>query len=60
MIFEFRKYSSLWMITRKTSADTASRGETVRAMPTMSVLEIRLPMTGSSPQRKVRMMTVTV
>ena len=59
MILLLRKYSSLWMTTRKLSAPRAIFGEMVKLMLTMTVLLTRLPMTGSRPQRKVTPMTTT-
>ena len=57
MILLLRKYSNLWMTTRKMSAASAILGEMVKLMPTMMVLLIRLPTTGSRPQKNVMPMT---
>ena len=57
MILLFNKYSSLWITTRKTSAEIANFRDIVNAKKTMIVLLRRLPTIGTSPQRKVTAMS---
>jgi hypothetical protein len=50
-----RKYSSLWIASRKTSDARPTAGATVRPSSTMAVFEARLPTTGTKPVTKVKM-----
>ena len=45
----FRKYSSLWMTTRKTSEATATEGETLRLRITMIDIGDEIPDHGEEP-----------
>jgi hypothetical protein len=47
------------MTTKNTRAANAIFGETVKPIPTMTVLLIRLPTTGISPHRNVMPTTTT-
>ena len=53
-----RKYSSLWIRTRKVSAATATHSDTDIATMKIAVFEIRFPSTGSKPATKVIAMSV--
>jgi hypothetical protein len=48
------------MTTRKTSDASATTGEAARLITTITVLDIRLPITGSRPATKVMAMMVLV
>ena len=53
MILAFRKYSSLWITTMNASETSAICSECESPTTTSTELEIRLPITGSSPAKKV-------